>query len=49
MPNDALFEVSGALQLIPAVAGGYHLYLLLQERIDRLPRALGGSWPQPVD
>jgi hypothetical protein len=32
MPNDAFFEVTGVMQVIPGFVTGYYLYRFVQDR-----------------
>jgi hypothetical protein len=34
LPDDAFFEVTGVLQVVPAAITGYYLYRLVQERLS---------------
>jgi hypothetical protein len=45
LPDDAFFEVTGVLQVIPAAITGYYLYRLVQERLSGVGAA--GN-PQPA-
>jgi hypothetical protein len=38
LPNDALFEITGVMQLVPALFAAYYVYRLLRERPARSPR-----------
>ncbi len=33
LPNDLFFEVTGVLQIVPAIAAGYYLFRLLRRRL----------------
>ena len=42
MPNNAFFEVTGVLQIVPGIAIGYCLYRFLAEQ-QKLRRAISES------
>jgi hypothetical protein len=42
MPNNAFFEVTGVLQIVPGIVTGYYLYRFLSER-QKLRRAISES------
>lgn len=40
LPNDVFFEVTGVLQLILAIVTGYHLYVLVRQRLRERAAAI---------
>lgn len=45
MPNDAVFEISGVLQVVPAALAARHLYRMLAERSDHPASPVGRPAP----